>query len=266
MRWWRSVVASEFRKILAFRSDFWVTFIGQVVIQLSINKALWDTIFEASGKEVMEGFTLPMMTLYFLIVPLGNRILQGENMGFLSREIYDGTFSRYLLYPLSFFNYKTVTYLTYSFFYSCQLVLIFVLYEITVGSGLGFVDIFNLFLGVCIFLVAAFVFGSLNMAVELVSLWADNIWSLSVMLRFFCYFLGGSYIPLNFFPLPLQKALAYTPFPYLISLPVKTIMGLHSLSDIFHGFVILICWAIVFQLLARGIWRRGQYEYAGVGI
>lgn len=77
MNWWRFVVASELRKIFAFRVDFWITFLGQVVIQLSIARALWQSIFEASGKEVMEGFTLPMMTLYFLIVPIGNRILQG---------------------------------------------------------------------------------------------------------------------------------------------------------------------------------------------
>jgi ABC-2 type transport system permease protein len=187
-------------------------------------------------------------------------------MGFLSREIYDGTFSRYLLFPLSFFEYKSVTYLTYSLFYACQLVLIYVLYQITFGEGLGAAELSHLFLGAGIYLIAAFAYGSLNMVVELISLWADNIWSLSVMLRFFCYFLGGSYVPVDFFPLSVQKALAYTPFPYLISLPVKTIMGLNSLSDILRGVIILCCWAIAFQFLARGIWKKGRYEYTGVGI
>jgi ABC-2 type transport system permease protein len=266
MSWWRSVAASELRKIFAYRVDFWVTFIGQVVIQLSIARALWQSIYESSGQDVMKGFTLPMMTLYFLIIPLGNRILQGENMGFLSREIYDGTFSRYLLYPLSFFNYKSVTYLTYSFFYTCQLVLIFVLYQFLFENGLTAAELYHLMLGAGIYLLAAFAFGSLNMVVELFSLWADNVWSLSVMLRFFCYFLGGSYIPIDFFPLSIQRALAYSPFPYMINLPVKTIMGMNSHAEIFQGVALLGLWAVALQVLARIVWKKGQSQYSGVGI
>lgn len=187
-------------------------------------------------------------------------------MGFISREIYDGSFTRYLIYPISFFHYKTVTYLTYSLFYACQLILIYILYMLTFGDGLKFSDIQNLLMGTGLFLVAAYVFGTLNSIVELISLWADNIWSLSVMLRFFCYFLGGSYIPLDFFPATVQTFLKFTPFPYLINLPVKTIMGLNNTPDIITGLGILILWSVIFQIISRLVWSKGQYQYTGVGI
>lgn len=266
MNWWRFVVANEFRKILAFRSDFWVTFLGQTLIQILIARALWQSIFAANNTEMMEGFTLPMMTLYYIIVPVGNKILTGENVGFLAREIYDGSFNRYLIYPLSFFQYKTLTYLTHSCFYALQLILIYFLFNFFTGQNITQELMTNLISGALVFLLAAYVFCMLAFTIELISLWADNIWSLMVMVRFFVYFLGGSYIPLNFFPDWAEKILSYTPFPYLVSLPIRTTMGLSSGSEIQQGLVLLLLWALLFYVLAKALWHKGEYRYSGVGI
>lgn len=265
MTWWRFVVASELRKIFAYRADFWFTFLGQTFVQLFIARALWENIFAATGSEVMEGYTLSMMTVYFLIVPIGNRILQGENMGFLSREIYDGSFNRYLIYPISFFQYKTLTYLTYSAFYGLQLFVIFFIYQFLFGTPEPMM-VLNVLKGVLIFLLAAYTYMSLSMLIELLALWADNIWSLSVMCRFFTYFLGGSFIPIAFFPGWLQSALAYTPFPYLISLPIRTTMGISTWEEIGTGVVVLTVWSLILRMSASALWNKGQYKYSGVGI
>lgn len=259
-------MASELRKILAYRVDFWVTFLGQTVVQLFIARALWANIFASTGNEVMEGYTLSMMTLYFLIVPIGNRILQGEGMGFVSREIYDGTFSRYLIYPLTFFNYKTITSLTYSAFYILQLLIIYLIYQGVISSGITSQMILSLLTGAVVFLFAAFTYLNMTMSVELLALWADNIWSLNVMLRFFTYFLGGSFVPIEFFPDWLRASLSWTPFPYLVSLPIKTIMGLTTPYEVTRGLLILLTWAILMRILARFIWSKGQFRYSGVGI
>ncbi len=232
----------EIRKILAYRSDFWITFIGQTIIQISIARALWQSIFASEGVEVMQGFTLPMMTLYYLIIPIGTKILTGENIGFLSREIYDGTFNRYLIYPLSFFQYKSLTYMTYSAFYGLQLILIYCGHSFFQYGSISLLAIANLTLGIGLFMVAAFAYCMLAMIIELLSLWADNIWSLMVLCRFVIFFLGGSHVPLNFFPTCAQEALKYTPFPYFISLPARTIMGISTYQEILSGFFFLIVW------------------------
>lgn len=265
MNWWRHVVAMELRKILAYRSDFWITFVGQTLIQVLIARALWQSVFEANGTDVMNGFTLPMMTLYFLIVPIGSKMLTGENMGFISREIYEGTFTRYLIYPLSFFQYKTLTYLTYSCFYGLQLILIYSVFNLF-QDGMTFSMLSNLLLGVCIFLFASFAYAMMATFIELISLWADNIWSLMVMARFITVFLGGGFIPITFFPEWAVKFLAWTPFPYFVSLPVRTIMGLSSTHEVLIGIFFLILWGLIFMTAAQLIWKVGQKNYSGVGV
>jgi ABC-2 type transport system permease protein len=265
MRWWHSVFSMELRKILAYRSDFWITFLGQTFIQLLIARALWKSVFEARGASSMEGFTLDMMTLYYLIVPIGTRMLTGENIGFLSREIYEGTFTRYLIYPLSVFQYKSITYLTNSLFYGVQLMILYMLYHVFyLGGSLG--NLPDLILGVGLFLVASMAYLMMAMLIELLALWADNIWSLMVMLRFFTTFFGGGFIPLDFFPSWAANILRWTPFPYLVSLPVRTTMGMSSLDDIANGFFILLSWCLIFMMGVKFIWSKGQKKYTGVGI
>ena len=267
MKWWRHVVAMELRKILAYRSDFWITFLGQTLIQLLVARALWQTVFATQGVTEMQGFTLEMMNLYYLIVPIGMRILSGENIGFVAREIYEGTFTRYLLYPLSVFQYKTLTYLTYSLFYTFQLLILYTLYRGFIAEAPFLLSDFrNLLTGVGLFVLAAMAYAMMAMMIEMIALWADNIWSLVVMLRFFTSFFGGGFIPLTFLPEWTQKMLIWTPFPYLVSLPARTIMGLTTFEEVAKGSIILMLWILVFMEGVKFIWRRGQNKYTGVGI
>lgn len=259
-----SVISMEFRKILAYRSDFWVTFIGQTLIQLIVARSLWQSIFESNNVQSMQGFDLNMITLYYLLVPIGTRILAGQNIGFLSREIYDGTFTRYLIYPVNVFVYKSTTYLTHSLFYCFQLFFIFLVYQMIFGSMIFHPE--QLFLGVLIFFIASICYMFLCMMVELISLWADNVWTLMVMLKFFVTFFGGGIIPMDFFPEWSQKVLALTPFPYLISLPVKTMMGLMPLHESITGIGVLIVWSCIFLGFLQLLWSKGQKSYTGVGI
>jgi ABC-2 type transport system permease protein len=117
-----------------------------------------------------------------------------------------------------------------------------------------------------LYMAASLAYAMLAMFVELISLWADNIWTLMVMARFFCFFFGGSYVPLAFFPGWLQTLLRFTPFPYLISLPVRTTMGIATSSEIVTGLGFLLLWSLIFRLGAQSLWNKGQYKYTGVGI
>lgn len=267
MSWVRSVISIELRKIFAYRSDFWVSYLGQSFIQLVVATALWSSLFLAQDVKELNGYNLETMIFYYLIVPMGTKILMGENIGFLSREIYDGSFTRYLIYPINPFHYKTVTFLTYSCFYAIQLFIIYtfgVLFFSSFEFHLGL--LLNIIMGVSLFLIAAVTFMHMSMSIEILALWADNIWTLGVLLRFLISFLGGGLIPLSFFPDWGQLILKFTPFPYLISLPTQTILGRTTITEVIQGTIILIFWAFFFKYVVSLLWNRGSKHYAGVGI
>jgi len=256
--WIGSLISLEIRKILAYRSDFWISFVGQVLIQFLIAKSFWTAIFESKGVQEINGFSLELMTSYYLIMPIANKVLTGENIGFLSREIYDGTFSRYLILPLNFFKYKFTTYLTHSCFFILQLLIVLIVSRTQLQFDALFFGLLTLFFG-------AITYFFMSITIELISLWADNIWSLMVMLRFLATFLGGSLIPLELYPSFIMNICLFTPFPYILSAPVRLIMGLDSTDVMLKVWGILFIWSASFFLISLLVWKKGQYRFQGVG-
>ena len=115
-------------------------------------------------------------------------------------------------------------------------------------------------------LLGSVTFFFLNSLSELVAFWADYIWSLGVLSQFFARFLGGALVPLAFFPDWAQTILHYTPFPYLIDVPLQIMFNQVSIVDFAINLLILGSWTLFFYLMSQLLWKRGQYSYTGVGI
>lgn len=265
--WTYQVFLLELRRRMTYRSDFWINFFGQTIFSLLIAYYLWNSIFESTGKSEMNGFTMQGMIFYYLIAPLVFRIQQGQGIGFISREIYEGGLNKYLLYPVNYFKFKLSTYLATSFFYTIQLIVILIIYQLFFFDRTIYE--FN-FIRFTYFLLALFgsalVYFYLSILSEALAFWHDNVWSIGVILRFASSFLGGALIPLSFFPQWSQELLQYTPFPYLIHFPVQLLTKDIPPLEVLASFGILIFWIIIFYALAKVVWNKGSYSYSGVGI
>ena len=87
-----------------------------------------------------------------------------------------------------------------------------------------------------------------------------------MLLRMMSALLGGSMIPIDLFPEWAQGVLLWTPFPYLFNFPVFTLMGKISPLEWAFGVLITIFWVVLFGVLTKWIWRKGELKYTGVGI
>lgn len=265
--WSRQVFFMELRKLITYRADFWVNFFGQTIFSLTIAYFLWDSIFSSSNVSEMNGYNINGMIFYYLVVPLIFRIQQGQGIGFISREIYDGSLNKYLLYPINIFGYKLITYLANSVFYFLQLALVLVLYNIFFyNPSIYSFSFLNLILFTVVIINAAFTFFYLFTICEFMAFWFDNIWSLGVILRFLTSFLGGALIPLSFFPDWAQLALSYTPFPYLIDFPMKALTGKLTPETFLFNLLVALVWLFIFRGLSIFTWNKGKFKYSGVGI
>ncbi len=265
--WVTHVISIETRKLISYRADFWVGFISTVVVEFGIAYFLWRSVFEHLGVDRVSGYTFPALLLYYVLSPLVNRVLQQERWGFISLDVYEGTLTRYLLYPIPFFLYKYLAHFAQGLVMIVQLLislgLVVAIFGVPEGVALtpGSVALGVLSLFFCNYLFFAF-----SSIFELVSFWADNVWSLSVILRLTTGFLGGGMIPLSFFPHSFREALALTPFPYFLSFPIRVFMGEMRGLEYARGILMIICWSTALTLLARWIWNRGTRQYTGVGI
>lgn len=265
-RWLFEVFRSEIRKVFAYRADFWIQYLFNIAAHIGVAYFLWKAIFEANGVTEMRGYSFTGLMLYYLLVPLISRIIFGSELGAIGREIYDGSLTRYLIYPVNFFQYKLMQYLAHSLIYFIQMGVGLTAFVLLFGvpgdvnfSAISLLVIPTLFL-------SALLNFTITLTLELFAFWADNVWTLLVMVRFSVGLLGGGMLPLAFFPEWGETILRKLPFVYLTAFPADLIMGKLSLIDWAQGSVITVIWTLIFAFAATRVWRAGSYKYTGVGI
>lgn len=257
----------ELRNVFAYRFVFWTNFLGSALSQLLVSYYLWESIFQSRNIEVIGGFTFNQMVFYYLLAPMAFKVTAGLQMRVMFQDIYEGSLNKYLLYPLSYFHFKIISQLTHSLNYLVQMAFAIVVYCSIFGAPAGITfTLTNSLLAIITLFVGSYLYFGIVCALEMVSFWADNVWTLTVLLRWLIYFLGGNLIPLSLFPQWSQDVLNILPFSGLISLPVNIFIGKISIKTWLSGILIMIGWSFFFSVLNRLIWKRGNLQYTGVGI
>lgn len=266
-------MSMEMRKFLAFRSDFWVQFVGGFAIEFLVSFLVWKTVYSAAtvtgaaDAAVIRGMRFDAMVFFYIVAPLLANISHGQEMHFISRDIYDGSLSRYIVYPVPFLRYKYLTHLSYGIMGVIQAVIIIGLFTSIYGIPAGsVVTAGTIAAGIVTSLLTGILYFSLASAVEMVAFWADAVWSLMVMLKFIVRLLGGGMIPLVIYPEWAQGLLRITPFYYLINFPIQTALGNVNTIEWLRQAGITCLWIVFFAWISSIIWQRGSREYSGVGI
>lgn len=255
----------EIKKILAYRVEFWVGFFGNILSQFGVAFFLWKAIFSARGISSIQGYSFSALMLYYLLVPLIERCVHGEEMGFISGEIYDGGLTRFLIYPVSYFRLKYLGQLAQTTIFFFQLVVTLLIF-LALFHSVHSLSLMGMAKAIPVIILAALLHFTITINLEMLAFWADNVWSISVLNRMISHLLGGGLIPLTFFPKTLQTLLDYLPFTRLISFPIRCLLGQVSSSEWLRGMLLMVIWILFFGLLATRVWRRGLRNYTGVGI
>jgi ABC-2 type transport system permease protein len=262
------IVSIELRKAFSYRADFWIGFFIATVARVGMAYFLWKSVFEYSQATVIAGRTFSQMVLYSILAFLVDQVVRATlKAGIVMREIYDGSLTRYLLYPVSVFKFKFSMCFTQSLVGLSQLGLGILFYALVFGwpeapvfsPGAVALGVVSLFPAMLSFFLIAFV-------IELTAFWADNVWSLLVMLRFISAFFGGAFLPLELFPERAQQILKLLPFYQMIGVPVNAFMGRLALEDVGQSMLISLAWSALIYGVFKLVWRRGIRQYSGVGI
>ncbi len=263
-----STFGIETRKLMSYRVDFWLSAVIGFVVHVAIAFFLWRAIFDASGSERVGGYDFESMVLYYVLVSLFGKVVRGpEFPSDVSQDIYEGGLSRYLVYPTNYFLFRYAQHLGNLAPALVQLALFGTLCPIVLAVPDGFAPGFGAIAGTA----AALLVGNalhylLMLPVQLVAFWADNVWSLAVMMRLVAMLLGGFLVPLSLFPGGAEEAARFLPFPYLFHFPVEIVMGRLSPLAWAEGMGIALAWCGVLALVSSAVWQRGKLVYSGVGI
>ena len=186
--------------------------------------------------------------------------------GFISREIYDGSHTRFIVYPVSFLYFKYCTALAQQFFCLIQLFIALGLCYLIVGETQGVhFSFINLVLGSFSVLIGGALYFSLAINIESLAFWIERTFSISLSLFLMTNILGGIVLPLTLFPTWAQTLLHYSPFPYFVYVPVQAFLGAYSISLWLNAALIALAWIVLLQIFGRALFKLGSKQYTGIG-
>ena len=226
---------------------------------------LYEAIYRNSPdgmSSVINGFSfydmiLYMITSFFFTFLMGS----GDTSYDIATDIREGTIANTMTKPVSYRLRHLFTYFGVFGFDAVVVLLPFltVVYGIFIGTGLLQVTAGRFILNVIFFLlftlIAGFVNNALSYFIGLMVFYTDHLFGLNMARNAIQGFLGGQMVPLAYMG-TVGVVFSYTPFAFMNSVPVLTLMGKVDVMQAIIYILIALVWIFVIELANRLIFRH----------
>ena len=238
--------------IISFIQVFFVLFLYQAIYRNS----------PEGMNSVINGFTFYDMVLYMITSFFFSFVMgAGDTSYDIWTDIKEGTIANTLTKPVSYRLRHLFTYFGVLVFDYVVIIIPFLTIVYTVFIALGFlqVTVGEFILNVLFFVIFSILAGFINNAVSyfvgMLVFYTDHLFGLNMARNALQGFLGGQMVPLAYMGL-LGVAFSFTPFAFMNSIPVLTIMGKLDILSILVYMGIAILWIAFIELINHFIFSR----------
>lgn len=256
----------SFQQEFVYRLNF-IMWRVRNILQIFIVFFLWDAVFRNPEKVIFGYDRAKILTYVFGILIVKAFVLSARAVD-VAGEVSNGTFSNYLLKPVSYFGYwltrdassKALNLI----FAAAEVALLYLLLkpplflQTNLGYLIGF--IVSVAIAILIFFILLFITSAVPFWMPEAS-WGTQFLVIVIITEF----LSGAVFPLDIFPEVVQKILYVLPFPYLIFFPLQIYLGKLPAAEIFKGLLISSFWLVVLWFFLKSLWNRGLKVYQAFG-
>ncbi len=238
--------------IISFIQVFFVLFLYQAIYRNSPD----------GMNSVINGFTFYDMVLYMITSFFFSFVMgSGDTSYDIYTDIKEGTIANTLTKPVSYrlrhlFTYFGVLTLDYVIVIIPFLTIV---YATFIGLGLLQIEAWqfaaNIFFFIIFSILAGFVNNAVSYFVGMLVFYTDHLFGLNMARNSLQGFLGGQMVPLAYMG-TLGVIFSYTPFAFMNSVPVLTIMGKIDFINILLYIVIALLWILAIELVNHFIFKH----------
>ena len=238
--------------IISFIQCFFVLFLYQAIYRNS----------PEGLNSVINGFTFYDMVLYMITSFFFSFIMgAGDTSYEIWTDIKEGTIANTLTKPVSYRLRHLFTYFGVLVFDYAIIIIPFlsIVYGIFIGLGILQINAWQFVLNILFFVIFSIIAGFINNAVSyfvgMLVFYTDHLFGLNMARNALQGFLGGQMVPLAYMG-TLGIAFSFTPFAFMNSVPVLTIMGKLNINDILLYLCIALIWIFIIELVNHFIFKR----------
>lgn len=248
------------QEIFAYRLNMLMWRVRQVFVFL-IPFFIWKSILWQGGD--IYGYSFAAIMTYLFGTTILRSLVMGSRTVDLGWMINSGALTIPLMRPINIFSFFFVRDLADKLFnlsfMFLELPLIYLIFRPPVFLQS---DPLVLLYAVCSTLLAILIYFYINVIFGSLAFWSRDVWAPRFLLMVIMEFATGAMFPLDMLPLVWQKVMLFTPFPYLLFVPLKIYLGSSTTYlQLFGSFV----WVVILGLLAKFIWNKGIKSYEAEG-
>lgn len=252
-----------------YRTSFFLTLFLASGINFLIRYLLWKEIFEYSAVSEINGYSFNEMVLYYIFSTFIYLIVDSNRVGIeIGNGIRLGELSKFLVYPITFFEYNFFTFLGKKIIQaSTSLFALAVIFFAFPQLGEQFQFSIQLVLMLCLIVALGIILNFLmDLFLSNFAFWIDEIWTVVVIKMFITQLLSGMVLPLDFFPKYTVEIFRFLPFQYVLYFPVKLWLGQVPFAEFLFGVKVCAVWLFLLMLMNFLFWRKGLKLYSGIGM
>ena len=224
---------------------------------------LWIGVYNSSTEEVIHGFTLSEMLVYAAFIAVFNFVtFAGDTMYSISQDIKNGTIAMSFVKPISYRVRYIFTTLGGFFMNMVMLglpafVLLYVLFSVLGYIVISSVWMFllHLMLFVVAQLLAVLLYDCINYICGVLCFYTTAAWGMNAIKDVVINFLGGTLIPLSFFPGIFGTIVSYSPFAGLSQNPVLILIMKMDVVTALEKIALSVVWLCALEGIAWLIFR-----------
>ncbi len=216
---------------------------------------LYRAIYDNSPSGVINGFTYDDMVLYMITSFVFSFVMSAGDTSYnIYTDIREGTIANTLTKPVSYRMRHLSTYLGMVALDTViiMLPLLGITYTVFFAIGLMKARFWTFALNLVFFLaftvIGCFINDAISYFVGMLVFFTDHLFGLNMARNTLQGFLGGKMIPLAYMG-AVGTVFSYTPFAFLNSVPVLTLMGKVEISQIIVYLFVALAWLLVIELV-----------------
>ncbi len=255
-----ALIRKTFLSYTASRGFFWTLAFGWLMMPL-INMFVWVI---AAGEGPVMGFTGNDFVVYYMVLILVNQLTYPVSHWTVGDNIFNGTFSYWLLRPLPPI-YEAIAADIAAKVVCMPFTIVFIL-GIVIVLGVSFsAEAVNIVLFVICLLLAQLLRFMVAYSISLVALFTSKVNSLLGINDTLLFLFSGQVIPTMLMPGIVGTISGILPYRYMLGFPVEVLLGKLSMGQTIGGIVFQLIWLFIIIGLNRVIWKRGIKHYSSVG-
>lgn len=253
------VASIMIRKRFAHRTELFLLVMASLMPLFMM--VIWMGIAEDAA---MQGFSPTKFATYFALVFLFGEIVSSTATEIVEEDVHSGDINSVMLRPFSVCIYYGLSELAAAIVRTIP-ILVVIAGVFLISEAGSYVDLKMIPLA-----LAAIVFGfTINFLLYylagLLSFWSSQASTADLLLTYMLTLFGGVLAPLSLYPEWMQAVLAWSPFPYIISLPIRIMMGEMSFVAVAEGLLFQCVLILALAFLSGFVWKKGVKQHGAFG-